>query len=156
MKKGSIQGMTCMSADKTLSFIDTNILVYAHDISTGKKHDLACDLIEGLQLNKTGCSSIQVMQEFHVTVTQKIRRPMRIDQSLSILLDLSNWKNHSPVNEDVFSAIAIQQRYKLSYWDAMIVQSALACGCKVIYSEDLSHGQEIAGIKIVNPFLDVD
>lgn len=148
--------MTSMSADKTPSFIDTNILVYAHDISTGKKHELACDLIDGLQLNKACYISIQVMQEFHVTVTQKIKWPMTIDQSLAILLDLSNWTIHSPGIDDVFSAIALQQRYKLSYWDAMIIQSARACGCKVIYSEDLNPGQEIEEIKVVNPFLTLD
>jgi len=148
--------MICMSVDKTLSFIDTNILVYAYDIFTLKKHELACDLINGLQLNKTGCSSIQVMQEFHVTVTQKIKWPMTIDQSLAILLDLSNWKIHFLGCDDVFSAIEIQQQYKLSHWSAMIIHSARACGCKVVYSEDLNQDQEIEGIKIVNPFLAPD
>lgn len=145
-----------MSADKRLSYIDTNILVYAHDNSAGKKHEIACDLIDGLQLNKACYSSVQVMQEFHVTLTQKTKRPITIDQSQAILLDLSNWTIHSPGIDDVFSAIALQQRYKLSYWDAMIIQSARACGCKVIYSEDLNPGQEIEGIKIVNPFLTAD
>jgi predicted nucleic acid-binding protein len=143
-----------MSAETLFAFIDTNILVYAHDLSTGKKHYLACNLIDGMQSKKVCCSSIQVMQEFHVTVTQKIKRPMTIDQSIAILADLSKWKIHTPGSEDVLAAIAIQQRYQLSYWDAMIVHSALVCNCERLYSEDFSHGRIIEGVIVVNPFVE--
>ena len=138
-------------ADKT--FIDTNILVYAHDATAGFKHKVSKKIIEETWDNKTGCISIQVLQEFYVTVTQKVPRPMEKSTALEIIQGLQYWKIHEPKTDDVYRAIEIQQRYKTSFWDAMILQSARFLECKEIWTEDLNPGQLYNNVLIVNPFL---
>ena len=132
-------------------FIDTNILVYAHDASAGDKYDKARVVFLDLWKNKTGCLSIQVMQEFYVTVTQKAARPMDHLTAAGIIHNLSYWRVHEPKSGDVIRAIDLQKRYKVSFWDAMILQSASQLDCSVIWSEDLSPGQVYEGMRLVNP-----
>ncbi len=133
-------------------FIDTNILVYAHDTSAGIKNTIAKNLIMELWENKTGCLSIQVMQEFYVTVTQKVPTPMDNTTAIEIIRDLQYWNVHEPQVDDVINAIDIQLRYHLSFWDAMILQSALQLGCNLLWSEDLNPGQIFESVKLINPF----
>ena len=118
-------GMTCMTGKPERSFVDTNILIYAFDRTAGLKQETAKKLLIMLQTVRTGFISIQVMQEFHVIVTQKIQQPLKIEDSVDILRDLSKWYMHIPNSDDVLAAINIQKEYQLSFWDAMIVQSAL-------------------------------
>lgn len=132
-------------------FVDTNILVYAHDFSAGIKHATAKNLIQELWENKTGCLSIQVMQEFYVSVTQKVPNPMDYVKAKGIIRDLSYWKIHAPKVEDLLNAVDIQQRYQVSFWDAMILQSALQLECSLLWSEDLNPGQVYESIKLINP-----
>ena len=134
------------------TFVDTNILVYAHDVSAGIKHATAKKLIQELWENKTGCLSIQVMQEFYVSVTQKVPNPMDYVNAIGIIRDLKYWKVHEPKIEDVLNAVDIQQRYQISFWDAMILQSALQLECGLLWSEDLNPGQVYESVKLINPF----
>lgn len=140
-----------MSVDN-LSFLDTNILIYAFDTSTGEKHQKASKLLEELWAEENGCISIQVLQEFYVNVTRKALQALEPAQAVTIIRDLSNWKVHRPVTEDVLAAISIQQKYQISFWDAMIIRSAKESNCKILYSEDLSNGQNYSGVKVFNPF----
>jgi len=133
-------------------FIDTNILVYAHDTSAGIKNTIAKNLIMELWEKKTGCLSIQVMQEFYVTVTQKVPTPMDNTTAIEIIRDLQYWNVHEPQVDDVINAIDIQLRYHLSFWDAMILQSALQLGCNLLWSEVLNPGQIYESVKLINPF----
>jgi len=133
-------------------FVDTNILVYAHDVSAGIKHATAKKLIQELWENKTGCLSIQVMQEFYVSVTHKVPNPMDYVYAIGIIRDLTYWKVHEPKIEDVLNAVDIQQRYQISFWDAMILQSALQLECSLLLSEDLNPGQVHDSVKLINPF----
>jgi len=141
-----------MSVDN-LSFLDTNILIYAFDTSTGEKYQKASTLLEELWVEENGCISIQVLQEFYVNVTSKALQALEPVQAATIIRDLSNWKVHRPVTEDVLAAISIQQKYQISFWDAMIVRSAKESNCKILYSEDLSNGQTYDGVKVTNPLL---
>jgi predicted nucleic acid-binding protein len=133
-------------------FVDTNILVYAHDVSAGIKNTIAKNLIQELWENKTGCLSIQVMQEFYVNVTQKV--PNRLDNvtAIEIVRDLTYWNVHEPKIDDVINAVDIQLRYQISFWDAMILQSALQLECNLLWSEDLNSGQVYESVKLINPF----
>ncbi|MGD8402263.1 MAG: PIN domain-containing protein [Anaerolineales bacterium] len=141
-----------MSVDN-LSFLDTNILIYAFDTSTSEKHQKASKLFEELWVEENGCVSIQVLQEFYVNVTRKALQALEPEQAATIIRDLSNWKVHRPVTEDVLAAISIQQKYQISFWDAMIIRSAKESNCKILYSEDLSNGQNYGGVKVSNPLL---
>ncbi len=135
-------------------FFDTNILVYAYDLSAGRKRGLAKTIVEQCWKDQNGCLSIQVLQEFYVTLTQKITPPLDRQSARQIVADLSYWKTHTPEADDILQAIDLQGEYSLSFWDAMIVQSALRLGCGQIWSEDMSAGQAYHGVTVINPFLE--
>jgi predicted nucleic acid-binding protein len=133
-------------------FVDTNILVYAHDDSAGNKRDQARMLVEQLWESRDGCLSVQVLQEFFVSVTRKIAKPLSTETAKEIVADLSHWHMHIPAADDVLGAIGIHQRAGISFWDGMIVHSAAEMGCAVVYSEDLNAGQDYSGVRVENPF----
>lgn len=134
-------------------FVDTNILVYAYDLSAGEKHVLAAQLMEQWWENNNGYLSIQVLQEFFVTVTRKLTIPLDHHVARQIVVDLSHWQNHAPETSDLLQAIDIQQTHRLAFWDAMLLQSATRLGCKQLISEDLNHGQKYGEVQVINPFL---
>jgi predicted nucleic acid-binding protein len=139
-----------MSANR--QFVDTNVLVYAHDASAGEKCKRAQALLERLWENRAGCISVQVLQEFFVTVTRKIAKPLDASTAKEIVADMAHWCVHAPAADDVLAAIRIQQSTGISLWDSMIVRSAAEFGCQLIYSEDLNHGQLYEGVRAENPF----
>lgn len=141
-----------MSGDRR--FVDTNILVYAHDTSAGYKHERARALLEELWETRHGCLSVQILQEFFVNVTRKIPKPLDPAVAEEIIADLSRWHTHVPAADDVLGAIGIHQRMGISFWDAMMVRSAIEIGCEVVYSENLNHGQSYDGTRVENPFRD--
>jgi predicted nucleic acid-binding protein len=142
-----------MTDEDILQFVDTNILVYAHDSSAGDKNIIARKLMEGLWEGKTGCLSDQVLQEFYITITRKIRNPLESEIAAEIIAALSVWKVHTPDMKDVLRAIEIQRRCKISFWDAMIVCSAAYLSCDTLWSEDLNDRQVYEGVRVLNPFL---
>jgi predicted nucleic acid-binding protein len=142
-----------MSDANRLQFVDTNILIYAHDESAGDKHTRAKALLKELWEDRTGCVSIQVLQEFYVNVTQKVAIPLTAEAAAQIIADLSVWQIHQPNVDDVLDAIRLQARHRLSFWDALIVTSAVALSCQIIWSEDLNPGQRFATATVTNPFV---
>jgi predicted nucleic acid-binding protein len=146
-----------MNADPQVAyFLDTNILVYAYDRSAGQKHNLAVQLMEGCWENENGCLSIQVLQEFFVTITRKITTPLDPQTARQIVADLAQWRLHAPQANDLLQAIDLQQNHQLAFWDAQVVQSAASLGCKHLLSEDLNHGQVYSGVQVSNPFRELD
>ena len=141
-----------MSEPSDLQFVDTNILVYAHDTSAGKKHIRATELIRELWQSGGGCLSIQVLQEFYVTVTRKVAKPLGPEVAAQIIADLSVWQVHRPGVQDLLDAIRLQHRYETSFWEAMIIASALQLGCHTIWSEDLNPGQVYEQLRVLDPF----
>jgi len=141
-----------MNGASHLQFVDTNILIYAHDRSAGVKHLQAKTLLQELWNTHTGCLSVQVMQEFYVNVTRTVARPLSPAAAAQIIADLAVWDVHRPAVEDILDAIGVQARYQLSFWDAMIVVSAQQLGCRTLWSEDLNSGQVYDGVTVRNPF----
>ena len=137
-------------------FLDTNILVYAYDRTAGRKHELAVQLMKSCWENENGCLSIQVLQEFFVTVTRKLATPLDHQTTRQIVADLAQWRLHAPVTSDLLQVIDLQRDLQLSFWDAQIVQSAASLGCKQLLSEDLSHEQAYGGVQVINPFKELD
>jgi len=133
-------------------FIDTNILVYAYDRSSGGKHAIAAQLVKACWENGNGCISIQVLQEFYVNVTRKIAHPLEPQTVRQIIADLAHWRLHLPEANDVLQAIDFQQLYQLSFWDAMVLQSAARLGCTQLISEDFNDGQTYGAVRVINPF----
>jgi predicted nucleic acid-binding protein len=142
-----------MTTDSHRYFIDTNILVYAHDVSASEKHEKAKTLVSDLWKSRNGCLSIQVLQEFYVTVVNKVSVPLRPETASAIIKDLAQWLLHIPDANDILEAINIQQRNKLSFWDSMVIRSASVLNCSFILSEDLNSGQSCEKVTIVNPFI---
>jgi predicted nucleic acid-binding protein len=134
-------------------FVDTNVLVYAHDVSAGDKQSRARALVAELWSTREGCLSVQVLQEFFVITTRKIPRPLEAQAAARIIDDLAHWHVHAPAAIDVLAAIDLHKQTGASFWDAMILRSAKELGCQTLHSEDLNSGQAYAGVQIRNPFL---
>jgi predicted nucleic acid-binding protein len=141
-----------MSEPDNLQFLDTNILIYAHDRSAGDKHIRAKELVRELWQSGEGCLSVQVLQEFYVNVTQKVSKPLAAEVAAQIIADLSLWQVHRPGVEDILDAIRLQDRYQITFWDAMIVASAIQMGCQTLWSEDLNPGQVYDQVRVQSPF----
>lgn len=136
------------------AFIDTNILLYAYDLDSGDKRSVALDLVLHAHKNPHRFAiSVQVLQEFHVNF---IRRGGIQKDALDLLEDFSKWK----VIENTLAVhrlgLAIQERFKVSLWDALIIAAAQTARAPLLYSEDLSHGQDYFGVRVVNPFFATD
>ena len=134
-------------------FVDTNILIYAHDLDAGPRHDIAASDVEELWENENGVMSTQELQEFYVNVTKKISKPLSQARARGIIENYLSWHIEANEPDTVLLASEIEERHLLSFWDALII--AAACRAKVhkILTEDLNHGQEIEGILIENPFV---
>jgi len=135
-----------------LTFVDTNILVYGHDRSAGQKHERAARILLDLWETGLGIPSTRVLQEFFVTVTTKIPRPLDLDQAEEVINDLLLWNVVVNDTRAIRSAIDLQRRYRYTFWDSLIIQAAISGGAGVLLSEDLQSGQVIDSLKIVNPF----
>lgn len=134
-------------------FLDTNILVYAHDSSVPKKQAVCQALLcDGIEKNLAVIST-QVLSEFVVTVTKKISPPMTFEVLREELELLEILNIQSITSMHVHTALEIQRDNMTSYWDALIVAAAGIAQCSILYSEDLNHGQKIAGVEICNPFI---
>ena len=133
-------------------FVDATVLVYAFDESAGAKRDAARTLLERLWTSGTGCLSVQVLQEFFVTVTRKVAKPLSVPQATDRVRELSAWTVFAPTAEDVVAAIGVSEKTKVSFWDAMILHAAAEAGCAVCWTEDLNHGQAWRGVRVRNPF----
>lgn len=141
-----------MSDKPGLQFVDSNILVYAYDKTQNKKNKTAAKLLENLWETGNGCLSVQVLQEFYYNITRKSALPLPPDEAAQVIADFSDWIIHRPGIRDVLAAITIQQRYQISFWDAMIIHSAQETNCETLWTEDLSDGQDYGGARVDNPF----
>ena len=133
-------------------FVDSNVLVYAHDADAGDKQRIAADVVAQILDTRSGVLSLQVLQEFYSTVTRKLRSAITRDVARDLLRSYSSWTIQTLTPEDVVAASFIEQRYQLSIWDALIIQAAVLAGARKLLSEDLQHGQSISGVTIENPF----
>src|SRR5579859_1539495 len=132
-------------------FVDTNVLVYAHDRSAGEKHDRARTLVEGLWNSGQGVLSTQVLQELCINLRRKTNPPLPVDETRQLIQDYLSWEIFVNTSESAIHALDIEVRYKLSFWDALIIYAAESSGAAVLYSEDMSDGQTYGSIRIVNP-----
>jgi len=134
-------------------FVDTNILVYAHDLSAGDRHAKASAVIEKLWEARAGVISTQVLQEFYVTVTRKVKNTLKPVEAREVIRNYLAWPVQINDSETTIRASEIEEKNSLSFCDALIVAAALRLQAKKIISEDLNHGQIIEGILIENPLL---
>jgi predicted nucleic acid-binding protein len=134
-------------------FVDTNILVYAHDRGAGKKHDRARALVERLWLERSGAISTQVLQELYVNVRRRAAAPISPEEAQRLIADYLAWEVVINDGASISRAIDLESRYDISFWDALIVQAAEQTGASILYSEDLSHGQAYGSVEVVDPLI---
>lgn len=139
-----------MHGDKV--FLDTNIIIYAYDVTAGRKHEIAGKVMSDLWDSGLGVLSTQVLQEFFVNVTKKIPKPLDVKLAKEIVTDLLRWDVVVNDGESILNGVEIHLQYQYSFWDSLIIEAATRCGAKLLLSEDLSDGQIINGVTIKNPF----
>jgi predicted nucleic acid-binding protein len=133
-------------------FVDTNVLVYAYDIDAGEKHRIAADRLAELWKTRTGVISTQVLQEFYVTVTRKLPTPLKRSVARSILANYSVWQVETPRAKTLIAASEIEERYQVSFWDALVIAAAALGRAELLLTEDMNVDQIIEGVRIENPF----
>jgi len=128
-------------------FVDTNILIYAHDRSAGVKHQRARHAIESLWTTGQGVLSTQILQELCISLRRKLARPLPVDEVRRLIQDYLSWE--IVVN----SPEAVLQALEISFWDALVLQAAEQSGAAILYSEDLAAGQNYGPVQVMNPLL---
>ncbi|MGH8201140.1 MAG: PIN domain-containing protein [Steroidobacteraceae bacterium] len=134
-----------------VAFVDSNILIYAHDLDAGVKRERAVAKLRELWNSETGRLSVQVLQEFYVNATQKLVTPIARSTAREIIKTYGVWVHHATTVETVTRATEISDLVRISFWDALIVASAEEVDADELLSEDLNAGQAIVGIRVVNP-----
>jgi predicted nucleic acid-binding protein len=134
------------------AFVDTNVLVYAHDVDAGERHTVAARLVAELWERREAVISTQVLQELYVNVTRKIPSPLSRPTARQLVRTYAAWRVETIGPPEILLASELEEQHQLSFWDALIVAAALKSGATRIFTEDLSAGRSIAGIGIENPF----
>ena len=133
------------------TFVDSNVLIYAHDIDAGTKHETAKKVLRELWSDRSGVLSVQVLQEFYVNVTRKIATPLPKEKARLVVTTYSIWCTETSPAE-IAHAFRIEDESRIGFWDALVIASASRLGAARIISEDLNTQQSIAGVRIENPF----
>jgi predicted nucleic acid-binding protein len=139
-------------ADDRVTFVDTNVLVYAHDRSETRKQPIAQALLDVLWRTRSGVLSTQVLQEFYVVTTRKFDPPMRRGAAREIVALYGEWPIVQVDVALILAASKLEERHAFSFWDALVVEAARRCGATRLLTEDLQAGRRIGGISIENPF----
>ena len=134
-------------------FVDTNILISAHARSAGIKHERARHAIERLWTTGPGVLSTQILQELCINLRRKLARPLPGDEVRRLIQDYLSWEIVVNSPEAVLQSLEIEMRYKISFWDAFVLQAAEQSGAAVLYSEDLAAGQHYGPVQVMNPLL---
>lgn len=137
-------------------FVDTNILMYAHDTAAGDKHVRAKALVEELWQNRSGVVSTQVLQELAVNLRREAKRPLDAKATRDVVSDYLAWQVVVNGGDSILEALDLEVRYQISFWDALVVQAAEASGVEILYSEDLSDGQKYGSVRVINPFKETE
>jgi predicted nucleic acid-binding protein len=133
------------------TFVDTNVLIYAHDIDARTKHETAKGILRDLWSRRAGALSTQVLQEFYVNVTRKIASPLSKPSARAVVDSYVVWCVDTTPAE-ISAAFRIEDESRIGFWDALIIAAARKAGADRILSEDLNAGQIISGVRIENPF----
>jgi predicted nucleic acid-binding protein len=134
------------------TFVDTNVLAYAHDVSERARQPVARALLDELWRTRSGALSTQVLQEFYVVATRKFVPAMARSAARNIVASYSAWPVVGVDTALILSASALEERHRLSFWDALIVEAAHRAGAARLASEALQAGRRLRGVAIVNPF----
>ena len=133
-------------------FVNNGVLVYARDASEPKKQPRAAEWVQRLWQERSGRLSTQVLQEYYVVVTQKLAPGLPVERARADVRLLQAWQPIMTDNALLDEAWQLEDRYQLSFWDALIVAAAIRSGAQYLLTEDLQDGQEIDSVRALNPF----
>jgi len=133
-------------------FLDTNVLVHAYDAHDAGKQAKAQAVLRRAVETDAGVLSTQVLSEFIVVVTRKIKRPMELDEAQKLVKMFCILPVVEQTVNQIHSSIELSRKCRISFWDSMIIAAAKQAGCRLVYSEDLSDGQKYEGVSVRNPF----
>ena len=139
-------------AERQLTFVDTNVLAYAHDRSETRKQPVAQAQLEELWRERTGVLSTQVLQELYVVATRKLATPMPRTTARKIVALYAEWPVVQIDVPLILAASDLEERHTLSFWDTLVVEAARRAGATRLLTEDLQAGRRIAGVRVENPF----
>ncbi|HEU5472105.1 MAG TPA: PIN domain-containing protein [Actinophytocola sp.] len=142
-----------MNSGTNLVFVDTNVLVYAHDLDEGQKHDIAVAVLNKLWRDGTGVLSTQVLQEFYRVATRKMNPAMTKSEARAIIAEYGQWCSMDTNPQLLVSASILDERYQLPWWDALVVEGAVRSGASLLLSDDLQNGQRFGTLTVRNPFV---
>jgi predicted nucleic acid-binding protein len=134
------------------AFVDTNVLVYAHDVDAGDRHVVAAKLVADLWETRAAVISTQVLQEFYVNATRKIPSPLPRAVARQVVRTYTAWQTETIGPQEIQAASELEEQHRLSFWDALIVAAALKGGAATLLTEDMTPGRSISGLRIENPF----
>lgn len=147
--------MTALVAEPA-TFVDTNVLVYAHDASEAVKQPLARAVLDRLWAQRSGTLSTQILQEFYNTATRKLAPPMTRAEAREIVELYSAWPTVVIDPALILTASRVEEDHQLSFWDALVVEAARVAGAERLLTEDMQNGRVIEGVRIENPFVSED
>ena len=139
---------------KFRAFFDTNVLVYEFDAGAGDKRERARSLLNDWRPSGSMVISTQILQELFVVLTSKLNPPMPVGAVKTLLKNYSALETVTVTTSIILHAVDIKERTNISFWDSLVVASAVKAHCKILFTEDLNHDQIIQGVRIINPFLD--
>ena len=142
---------TALAAEHT-TFIDTNVLLYAHDATESVKQPIARALLEQLWAERRGSLSTQILQEFYNVATRKLALPMTRAEARQIIDLYSSWPVVVINPPLILTATRVEEEHQLSFWDALVIEAARVAGAKRVLTEDMQNGRVIEGVQIENPF----
>jgi predicted nucleic acid-binding protein len=140
------------SVAEVTTFVDTNILVYAHDASETVKQPTARDLLDQLWAERRGTLSTQILQEFYAVATRKLASPMSRGEAREIIGLYSAWPVVVIDSLLILNASQLEEEHQISFWDALVLEAARVAGAELLLTEDMQHGRVIEGVRIENPF----
>jgi predicted nucleic acid-binding protein len=139
-------------AERQVTFVDTNVLAYAHDRSETRKQPVAQARLEELWRERTGVLSTQVLQELYVVATRKLATPMPRTTARRIVALYAEWPVVQVDVPLILAASDLEERHALSFWDVLVVEAARRAGATRLLTGDLQPGRRIAGVRVENPF----
>lgn len=142
-----------MTSNRT--FVDTNVLVYAHDTHDPDKQREAASVLSSLWESDNGVLSTQVLQEFYNVATRKLNKPFSRSEARQIVATYSEWCTVDTDPLLIVSASKLEEEHTLAFWDALVIEAAIRAGATKLLSEDLQHGRSFGDLTIENPFRDL-
>ena len=134
------------------TFVDTNILAYAHDLTETFKRPVAQRALDGLWMVGTGALSVQVLDEFYLVATRKFSPPMSAGEARAVIADYATWQVISPDAALILDATVTEEKHAVSFRDALMIEAAQRAGADTLLTEDLPHGRRFGALTVENPF----